>query len=202
MTKPLLITSNEVLFDSIKKEFKLKQITPILYEGKCNKKAVAITIVSNSKLDSTIYLTHLLSTSEYSKLIILNPVQCPDTNVLMGQIVVADSITEWDKSIRDSRILPLNSLEFKTRVINGKGMSGEKECSNRPTTVLQSKLIDIITYLITKVAEYFNIPILSIGIVADHCTVNYEKLLKSNMESLSSRLLEFLKGNSSVLLEN
>jgi hypothetical protein len=202
MTKPLFITSDTVLFNCIAQELKLKQITPLLYEGKCNKREMALLQVKNSKIDSSISLVHLLSKTEYSKLIVINPIQCPDINIPMGQIIIAENVTEWDKSIVESRIIPLQTLDFETKVVKGKGMSGDRDCTNKSTPILQSKLIDTITFPVSKVAEYFNVPVLSIGIVADYCTLNYRKLLQSNIKELSSRMLDFLKSNFSILLGN
>jgi nucleoside phosphorylase len=133
-------------------------------------------------------------------IIVLNPIQCPDINISLGKIIIAENITEWDR--KETRVLPLFTIEPDNRFSYiGKGVSGDRECTTKTTLVIQSKFVDCITYPIAKVSDFFSLPVLSIGIVSDYCTQNFSKFLQSNIKELSTRLVEFIKPIISNILE-
>lgn len=203
MSRVLFVTSSDEMFKSCIQDLKLKKLEEFLYLGKLDKRDIGILLVENTKVDSTILLTISLLTSlkdEVSKIIVINPVQCPDVNVSLGQLILASSISEWDKNTTETKVLSLLVPELGNKVIVGLGFSGDRLCVNKTTPILKSKMIDFITFPISKVSKYLGLPVLSIGIVVDYCTPNFIRLLQSNIKELSSRMIDFLKSNSSILL--
>jgi hypothetical protein len=200
MSGILFVTSNEEFLTSIAKEFSLTQITPLLYEGSKEGKQIDLLLLENNKIDATLVLTHFLSGKPElpNKVVILNPVQCPDINQPLGKVVMAEEVTLWDH--KETRLLSLQTIETDYKTIIGKGISGDRECVNKTTPIMQSKLVDCITYPVAKVSDFFSLPVMSIGIIADYCTQNYSKLLQSNIKELSVRMLDFLNSCISTIL--
>lgn len=196
MAKVLFVTSNEVLFNSIGDGLKLKSQSDNFKKGSFLKKNTSILLVGNTKIDATLVVTHYLSCEEKpDKIIVLNPVQCPDINQSLGSIIIADKVSEWDR--KDSKLFELSPITLKSKTTIGKCSSGDRVCLDKITPIMQSRFVDCITYPMVKVSEFFSIPIISIGIVADYCTQNYFKLLQSNIKELSLRMTVFIKDNFS-----
>ena len=194
MTDLLFVTSNKVICDSFIREFNLS-LKNTIYKGE-----VDLLFVENNKIDSTLHLTRILSTTKYySKIVVINPVQSPSSIISYGTFVMAKEVIEWDKTILTTKLLHLTTKDLGNHVITGKGMSGDRECQGKTTPISQSVLVDTITYPLAKVSEYFNKQLLSIGIVVDHCTPNYSRLLQSTINELSSKMVSFVKENLAVL---
>lgn len=202
MSDTLFITANLAVFERIAKEFSLKQITPLLFTGQCTNKELSLLRVETNKVDSTLLLTHLLSTNTFSKLVILNPVQCPDSSIPLGKIVIGEDVIEWDKPVLESHhiLLTVPEIEDDLSYSQGKVMSGDRLAQNKTTPMMQCKMIDSITYPIARVSQYFNIPVISIGVVGDYCTANYQKALQNLINPLTDKLLAFIQNNLSQLV--
>lgn len=189
----LLVTSNEVFYNSL--EGSLNELNKI-------KTKLEILYIGNTKIDIAYSITKILAVSKkdkYSKILIFNPVQCPDINIPIGEFIQADSNIEWDKPAVDSHWYVLQCLDID-RVVTGKSISGDRPCINKTPFIMQNKMVDVATFPVARVAEKFNIPVISIGIVADHCTVNFMKHLLSIEKELSCKMIGFLKSNLISLL--
>lgn len=200
MASTLFISSNKTIFDAIASTFKLSQLAQDFYTGD----SFDLLLVTDNKIECAIKLTHLIDSKAvfYKRIVVVNPINCPNIDVELGKIVFAESITEWDKPLVESKFYNLTVPEFDTKIISGYGMSGDRVCMNRTTPILQARFIDFITFSIAVVSNTFlkDVELMSMGVVADHCTQNYFKLLQSNDKGLSSRMIEFIQTNLSLLL--
>ena len=200
MSSVLFITSNSTMFDDMVHDFELEKITNDFSKGA----SFDLLLVKDSKILSAITLTHLIDSNKgaYSRFVIINPVNCPNMNIDLGSIVCIENITEWDKPLQESKFYHLTVPKFESKFVSGAGVSGDRICTNRTTPLLQKNYLDFITFSVATTIETFlgKQDIIALGVVADHCTPNYFKLLQSNIKGLSSRMVQFIQTNLSVLL--
>lgn len=201
MVECLCVTSNKIFFCDMVNEFTLSQITDDFYKGK----TFDLLLVKDNKIESAITLTHLLDSMKapYKRVIIINPINSPSININTGEFVFAENITEWDKPITESKFFNLEVPKIdRFNVHSGSGISGDRLCVSKTTPILQKAFVDFITFPISLVLSIFSkeTVLISLGIVVDHCSLNYLKQLQSNNKELSSRMIDFLKSNLSVLI--
>lgn len=200
MNSALFITSNKTMFGDMVYTFELEKITDDFSKGS----SFDLLLVKDNKILSAITLTHLIDSNKdaYSRFIVINPVNCPNVNIDLGSIICAENITEWDKPLSESKFYNLTVPKFETKFVCGAGVSGDRICTNRTTPLLQKNYLDFITFSVVTTIDTFlgKQDIIALGIVTDHCTPNYFKLLQSNIKGLSSRMVQFIQTNLSVLL--
>lgn len=201
MVECLCITSNKIFFCDMVDSFSLSQITSDFYKGN----SFDLLFVKDNKIESAITLTHLLDSIQapYSRVLIVNPVNSPSTNVNIGDFIFAENITEWDKPITESKFFNLEAPKIdRFNVYTGPGISGDRLCVNKTTPILQKTFVDFITFSVSLVLSVFSkeTKLISLGVVVDHCSLNYFRLLQSNNKELSSRMIQFLRSNLSELI--
>ena len=203
MKVTLFVTSYKQICESFQLEFGLKSPKEGVYIGQGKNKYFRVLLVPNDKVKSTVILSEYLALNKdtVEKIVVVNPVNCPDPNVKMGTFIFGDKVTEWDRSIRDTSIYKLQSFSgIETKYIEGQCISGDRECVNKTTPILQSKMVDTVTYPVAVTASYYNKPISSIGIVADWCTPRFSTASLSNIREFSSHIVGLVKNNQTIIL--
>lgn len=203
MRNTLFVTSYTQICESFQLKFGLKSPKSGVFVGQGKNKYIHVLLVSNDKVKSAMILSEYLSENkkDVDKIVVINPVNCPDPNISMGTIVIGNQTTEWDRSIKESSLIFLQTLgEIETRHIEGQCISGDRECLNKTTPILQSKMVDTVTYPVAITANYYNKQVSSIGIVADWCTQKFPVNVLSNIREFSSRLVGFIETNLTTIL--
>ena len=112
MKVTLFVTSYKQICESFQLEFGLKSPKEGVYIGQGKNKYFRVLLVPNDKVKSTVILSEYLALNKdtVEKIVVVNPVNCPDPNVKMGTFIFGDKVTEWDRSIRDTSIYKLQSF--------------------------------------------------------------------------------------------
>lgn len=198
----LFVTSYSPICETFQLEFGLKSSKSGVYVGQGKNKYIHVLLVPNDKVKSTLLLSEYLSLNkDVEKVVVVNPVNCPDPNIPMGTFIIGSKVTEWDRSIKESSLLFLWLFEgIETKHVEGQCISGDRECVNKTTPILQSKMVDTVTYPVAVTSLYYNKPVSSIGIVADWCTQKFSTNVLSNIREFSGRLVSFVKNNLTIIL--